>query len=553
MSHHDSVDDSVDHDPLGLVALDRRAATARRRAVTRRTFLGASLAAVGAPTLGTQTAAGARPWQRKDPFRLGIASGDPTSSSVVLWTRLAIDALAEDGGGGMPSRSVPVRWQLASDPLFRRVLRSGTELAVPRAGHSVHVDLTELAPGREYFYRFRVGRHVSETGRTLTMPKPGDSRSLSMISLSCANYEAGYFTGYRHAAAERPDVVFGLGDYIYENGGVTGRTRVHPGSTCLTLADYRRRHALYKNEPETQELHQVAPWIVTWDDHEVANNWSGIHPQDGVPSQAFTQRRAAAFQAYYENMPLRRASAPRGAALQLFRRFQWGNLATFHVLDTRQYRDLQACHDGGETWWLSDCHERDDPNRTLTGKAQEKWLLDGLASSEATWQVMPQGDFFAQRDITAGPVQTLATDGWDGYRVNRDAIRDGWVDRGVKNAVVLTGDAHMHFANEIKTDFSDPESTNVGIELVATSITSGGDGSDDLSSDLDVVLAENEHIKYIANRRGYISMKLDHDQIRVDFKTMPYVSIPGAQISTDRSFAIPAGESSLNQEGAGDS
>lgn len=538
-------DDSVDQGPLHLTAPDRGAAAARRRAATRRTFLGASLAAVGATTMGTHSAAAA-----PQTVAAVLASGDPTSSGVVLWTRLAIDALAEDGGGGMPSQSIPVTWQLSSDPLFGRVLRSGAEIARPQSAHSIHVELGDLTPGREYFYRFRVGQHVSETGRTLTMPKSGDSRSLSMIALSCTHYEAGYFTGYRRAAAEQPDLVFELGDYIYEGGGVTGRTRVHPGATLLTLADYRRRYALYKNEAESQELHQVAPWIVTWDDHEVGDNWAGIYPKDLVPSDAFMERRAAAFQAYYENMPLRRSSAPRGTELQLFRRFQWGDLATFHVLDTRQYRDLQACHDGGKTWWFSDCPERDDPNRSLTGKAQEKWLLDGFASSDATWQVIPQADFFAQRDLTPGAVQTMATDGWDGYRVNRDAIRDGWVERGVKNAVVLTGDVHMHFANEIKADFNDPESANVGVELVTASTTSGGDGSDNPRGG-EMVLAENGHIKYIADRRGYISMKVDRDQMRADFKTMRYVSTPGAPISTDRSYIIPAGEPSLNQVAGG--
>ena len=539
---------SPGHVAPGHVAPDHGAAGASRLPVTRRTFLGASLAAAGAPTLVSQSAAAAQPWQRKDPFLLGVTSGDPTSSSVVLWTRLAIDALAEDGKGGMPSRSIAVKWQLSSDPRFHRVLRSGTKVAMPAAAHSIHVDLEDLAPDREYFYRFRVGRHVSASGRTLTMPKPGHSRSLRMISLSCSSYDAGYFTGYRHAAAEQPDLVFELGDYIYEHGALPGRVRVHTGSVCLTLADYRRRHALYKNEAEAQELHQAAPWIVTWDDHEVANNWAGFYPQNGVPSDAFTRRRRAAFRAYYENMPLRRTSAPRGNHLQLFRRFQWGDLATFHVLDARQYRDLQAGHDGGRTWWHSDLPERDDPKRSMTGKTQERWLLDGFASSGATWQVIPQSVFFAQRDATAGPVQTLDTDTWDGYRANRNAIRDGWVERGVKNAVVLSGDAHRHFANEIKADFDDPESAAAGVELVTTSVTSGGDGSDK-TQEMDVLLAENKHIKYISNRRGYISMKLDRDQMRADFKTMPYVTIPGAPITTDRSYIIPAGEPSLNQAG----
>lgn len=537
---------------LRIVAPDRAKARARLRALSRRTFIGASLSAAagsvaaGAAAVGAPSRARAAPVRPLgDPFGLGIASGDPTETGVVLWTRLAVDPLAEDGRGGMPSRAVPVHWQLAGDPRFRSVLRAGTVVARPDAAHSVHVEVEGLEPARDYYYRFRAGRHLSGIGRTRTMPAAGSVQALSMIVLSCTHYEGGYFTAYRHAAAEAPDLVLELGDYIYEGRGVDGRTRKHPGPMCVTLADYRRRYALYKNEAETQELHAAAPWIVTWDDHEVQDNWAAEYPKRGVPSDEFEERRAAAARAYYENMPLRRTSAPRGPDIQLYRRLQWGRLATFHVLDTRQYRSPQACRDRGG-WWYSDCPERSDPDRSITGDAQERWLLDGLDASTATWQVIPQGVFFSQRDISDGPARTLATDGWDGYVASRNGIRDGWVDRGVENAVVLTGDVHMHFANEIKADFDDPASATVGTELVTTSVTSRGDGSDDIP-DGDVVLAENPHIKFINDHRGYVRVHLDEDEMRSDFMGMSYVSRPGAPISPRASFVTEAGNPGLHR------
>src|SRR5699024_6568761 len=286
--HHEP-DADPDHDaPVQLVAPDEGANRARRRALSRRTFIGASLGAAGTAVFAGRAAAATGD---RDPFTLGVASGDPAADGVVLWTRLAVDPLAEDGRGGMPNRVVPVSWQVATDDTFGTVVRSGTATARPEWGHSVHVKIDGLEPDRWYWYRFRVDRRVSPTARTRTLPGPDSTVPLHAIAVSCTHYEGGWFTPYHHAAQEHPDLVLELGDYIYEGAGVEGRTRVHPGSTCVTLADYRRRYALYKAEPETQELHRVAPWVVTWDDHEVQDNWAGIHPKDGVPSDAWEARR----------------------------------------------------------------------------------------------------------------------------------------------------------------------------------------------------------------------------------------------------------------------
>lgn len=536
-----------DHDPtpLRLIAPDEGANRARARRMSRRTFVVASslTGAAAASLTGLQVAAAADP----DPFTLGVASGDPSDDGVVLWTRLAVDPLAEDGHGGMPTRKITVEWQVASDEKFESVVRSGRAVADPAWGHSVHVEVDGLEADRWYHYRFRVGSHLSPVARTRTLPAADATTDLHAVAVSCSHYEGGWFTAYHHAAEERPDVVLELGDYIYEGAGNEDGTRTHPGSTCMSLADYRRRYALYHAEAETQELHHAAPWIVTWDDHEIQDNWAGIHPKEGVPTDEFERRRANAMRAYYENMPLRKQSRPSGVKFQLFRRFSWGRTADLHVLDTRQYRDLQACHDGGSTWWFTDCPERDDPDRTMLGTRQTDWLVEGLAKSEAQWQILPQGVFFSHRDGAPGPEEeSLSVDGWDGYRANRNLIRDTWTEHGHLNTTVLTGDVHKAFANEILADFDDPGSPTVGIELVTTSVTSAGDGVANDPS-LQPVLEENEHIKWIDNLRGYLSATWTRDGLTARFMTVPKVTTPGAPVNTEKVFHVPAGEPGLHE------
>ncbi|MCT1909936.1 alkaline phosphatase D family protein [Brachybacterium paraconglomeratum] len=343
-----------------------------------------------------------------------------------------------------------------------------------------------------------------------------------------------------------PDLVFALGDYIYEGGPGSSTIRKHPHRLCTTLEDYRLRYATYKTDPDLQELHATAPWIVTWDDHEIQDNWAGVHPKNGVPTDAWMARRIAAQQAYYENMPLRRSSAPVGSSIQLFRRLHWGDLATFHVLDTRQYRDLQACHDGGKTWWFTDCAEQEDPERTILGADQMQWLQDGMIEAGTTWQLLAQSVFFAKRDNAPGPTTTLGSDGWDGYRADRDQIVRTWDEHQVATPVVLTGDVHVHFANELKADFWEPDSSTLGVELVTTAVTSGGDGSDKAKGE-DDVLAENPHIKYIKSRRGYVLSEYSTEELKVEYKTLDAVTVPGAEIQVDRTYVVPAGAPALHQ------
>ncbi|MBL7259014.1 alkaline phosphatase D family protein [Paractinoplanes lichenicola] len=509
-------------------------------ALSRRTLLLSSAAAgvAGAATTWPLAAAAAphRGPLRADPFTLGVASGDPEPDGFVIWTRLAPAPVAEDGLGGMPARVVPVEWQLAADERFRKIVRRGVTAARPESAHAVHVELGHLLPGREYFYRFRAEGYVSPVGRTRTAPPLwATGGTLAMAFASCSQYEHGYFTAYRHLAADEPDIVLHLGDYQYEYeaGGYTipgGNPRDHAGPETVTLANYRQRHAQYKADPDLQAAHAVAPWAVVFDDHEVENNWADEAPEQPDPN--FLARRAAAFQAYYENMPLRRTSIPRGIDMQLYRRLHWGRLATFHMLDTRQFRDDQACGDG-----YKDCADAYDPARSITGERQEKWLLDGFRRSSARWDILGQQVFFGQRDNNSGPQVVTSMDSWDGYAASRDRITRGWVDAGVRNPVVLTGDVHAHWADELKLDYADPTSRTVGTELVCSSITSTGDGAD-VPSGRHPWAAWNPHLRFYNNQRGYVRTRITPDSLTADFRVLPYVTTPGAPVHTRATFVV---------------
>ncbi|MEV4254435.1 alkaline phosphatase D family protein [Spirillospora sp. NPDC049652] len=518
-------------------------ALGRRSVLAGSLALGAAgaLSMAGAPSATAATAA-ASPGHGlpSDPFTLGVASGDPDHDGFVLWTRLALDPHAADGLGGMPARAFRVEWQIAADERFRRIVRRGTAQARPESAHSVHVELNGLAAGRDYWYRFRVEGHVSPAGRARTAPSPFSfGGPLAMAFVSCSQYEHGLFTSYRRLAEDEPDLVLHLGDYQYEykKGDYKipgGNVRDHEGPETVSLADYRHRYAQYKSDPDLQAAHAAAPWLVVFDDHEVENNWAGAVPEEGsnTPATAdFLKRRAAAFQAYYENMPLRRGSLPHGPGMQLYRRIRWGRLANFHMLDTRQFRDDQACGDG-----YQNCAAADDPSRTITGGAQERWLVEGFRRSAARWDILGQQVFFGQRDRDAGPLKVTSMDAWDGYTASRERITRGWVDARVRNAVVLTGDVHAHWAGDLKLDYDDPSARTVGSELVCSSVTTGGDGAD--GDGTHPWFKHNPALKFYSNQRGYVLTRIDRDQMKADFKTVDTVRTPGAAASTKATYVI---------------
>ncbi len=504
----------------------------------RREFLagaGASLlwAIAGRPPHGA-AAVVAVPKFLADPFSLGVASGDPTPDGTVLWTRLAPDPL---DGGGMPPQIIPVGWEVATDDRMRRVVKRGTIAARPDLAHSVHAEVRGLDPSRWYWYRFKVGSNLSPIGRTRTAPARGThSDKLTFAFASCQHYEDGFYTAHRHMAREDLDLVVFLGDYIYEGGIRPGRTRQHNGAEIVTLSDYRNRYALYKSDPDLREAHAAFPWIVTWDDHEVDNNYAGAIDQDASSSEEFLRRRAAAYQAYYEHMPLRVSSLPGGPNMRLYRRLTYGSLAEFSVLDTRQYRADQPCGDGHK----ERCPKAFDPRATLLGPDQERWLLRGLDQSRARWNVLAQQVMMSQTIEVAGDAKKYGMDNWNGYVAARNRLLSFIRERRPSNPVVLTGDIHSNWVCDVKTDFDDLKSETIATEFVGTSISSGGDGTTN-RAEADRRLAANPHVKFFSAQRGYVRCVLMPERWQSDYRVVEAVTRRDAPITTRASFIIENG------------
>ncbi|WP_427156963.1 alkaline phosphatase D family protein [Aliinostoc sp. HNIBRCY26] len=478
------------------------------------------------------------------PFKLGVASGEPYDTSVVIWTRLAPEPL---NGGGMPNVNVPIRWEVATDPSMRRIVSRGTVLATPELAHSVRVVVEGLLPHTWYWYRFHVNSEASPIGRTRTATAAGSfSNQLKFALASCQHYEQGYYTAYKYMAEDDLDLVVHVGDYIYEGGINLTRPRQHNSTEIFTLEDYRNRHAFYKTDANLQATHAAFPWIVTWDDHEVENNYANLISEiDTEPDQdpvIFAQRRAIAYQAYYEHMPLRPFSRPVGPDMQLYRRLNFGNLATFHVLDTRQYRTDQPCGDGTRTG----CLDALSPQATITGQAQEEWLFDGLDKSPARWNILAQQVPIAQRDFTPGEGQSFSMDKWDGYVASRNRLMNFIAQRQPSNPVSLAGDVHSHWAMDLKANFDDPASATLGSEFVCSSISSGGDGAD-ITPAVQAYLPDNPHIKFYNGQRGYVRCTVTPTSWRSDYLVVSGVTTPFGTISNRASFVVDNGIPGIRQ------
>lgn len=509
----------------------------------RRSFLAGSTSFAAAALLSSCMNSGVRsdPKFSAYPFSLGVASGDPLPDGVVLWTRLAPRPL--ETGGGMGADPIAVSWQVCEDEAMSHVVQSGTAIARSDWSHSVHVEVSGLRPDRWYWYQFETGGEVSQKGRTRTTPLPTALPDRFRFAFaSCQHYEAGLYTAYDHLSREDIDLVVHLGDYIYEGAPKAGQLRKHLGGECISVDDYRLRYARYKTDPKLQAAHAMAPWVVTWDDHEVANNYADEYLKRGTPRDEFLLRRAAGYQAYFEHMPLRRSSLPRGPDMLLYRGVSFGRLAQFHVLDTRQYRTPQKLGDGNKppTPVLL------DPNGTLLGNKQRQWLFDGLESSPANWNVLAQQIMMARVDRSPGPKVTHSMDQWPGYEFERRRVLKHFHDQQIKNPVVLTGDIHKNWANELIADFDQLDSKVVGTEFVGTSISSSGDGSEQPNGH-DQILAENPFVKFFNGERGYVRCELTPETWRTDYRTVPYVTRPGAPIKTRASFVVESGRPGLNR------
>jgi alkaline phosphatase D len=506
--------------------------------MTRRTFivLGGTTAATAAATIHQPAWATVAPTVAQsrllaDPFTLGVASGDPRPDSLVLWTRLAPNPL---DGGGMPDRRVTVDWQVATDEQFSDVVQSGSAPAVPSGAHAVHVETKGLQPGHEYFYRFRVDDHISPVGRTRTAPARGASPSrLRWAFASCQNFQDGFYTAHDHLAGEDLAFVAFLGDYIYESTPNPNAVRTHEGTgEPIALLDYRNRHARYRSDASLQAAHAAHPWIVTWDDHEIDNNWADDIPQDpqNQSPEAFRARRIAAIQAYYEHMPLRRGSVPDGPDMQLYRRLDFGDLVRVSVLDTRQYRSDQVPTE----------QQANDPSRSMTGDAQERWLLNGMRQSPARWNVLANQVMWAQNDRRAGPERVFDFDNWDGYRAQRKRLLTEFAD--VRNPVIMTGDRHATWVCDLKPDFDDEASPVVGAEFTGSSISSGGNpNTAAFHATFDPIMAESPHWRFIDNQRGYVVLDADQDRIEASLQVVDTVTQPSSPGKTFARFIVEDG------------
>ena len=504
---------------------------------TRRDFLRVGAGAAALVALGGLPACGRSRTSRLGtyPFSLGVASGDPAPDGVVLWTRLSAESLA---AAGTPTDTVEVRWEVADDDRFARIVGSGSADARPELGHSVHVEVGGLRPGREYFYRLIAGGEASPVGRTKTAPAPGDPLArFDFAFLSCQHYEQGYYTALRHLSEEELDLVVHLGDYIYEGPAIGGRPRRHEGPECTTLDGYRARYTTYRGDADLQAAHAAAPWVVSTDDHEVDNNWAGAHPEDDQDPAAFLLRRAAAYQAFYEFMPLRRSSMPRGPDAQLYRRLRFGDLLEMSVLDTRQYRNDQPC---AATIGPS-CPDHVRPDRSILGAPQRAWLFDGLATSRARWNVLAQQVLVARfRGRTDAGDEAWSMDKWDGYPAERQALLDTLGDSGAANPVVLTGDIHSSWVNRLLRDFDDERSAVVGTEFVGTSVSSGGNGQP-MTNWGEAALANNPHVDFYDSRRGYVLASVTPERWTSAYRIVPEVERPGGHVETLATFVVEDG------------
>lgn len=470
------------------------------------------------------------------PFTLGVASGDPWPDGFVIWTRLAPRPV--EAGGGMPAQNVIVDWQVADDEAMTKVVAKGTAVASRELAHSVHVEVQGLEPGRWYWYQFQAAGEVSPKGRARTAPRLEDQPDrIRFAFASCQHFETGLFTAYQHMANEDLDLIAHLGDYIYEGAASEKKVRQHIGPELHTLDDYRIRHAQYKTDVFLQTAHAKCPWLITWDDHEFANNYAGLISEKADESpETFQFRRTYAYQAFYEHMPVRRAQMPSGPDLRLYRQIAFGRLANFSILDTRQYRTDQPCGDGNKP----PCPATYDPKGTLLGDIQEQWLYKSLDASKAAWNVLTQQVMMARVDLKPGEAKTHSMDQWPGYEANRQRVLKYFSERTELNPIVLTGDIHSNWVNNLQVDCDNEKSPAVATEFVGTSISSGGDGVQTTKNATEM-LSENPFVKFFNAERGYVSCDVTPTTWTSRYQIVPFVSKPDAPLITRKTFVVEHG------------
>ena len=518
--------------------------------ISRRTLLRTTGSATAAYVLlgRSATLASAAPPFAGEPFSLGVASGDPTPHGVVLWTRLAPDPLA---GGGVPDEVFGVRFEVAADDGFLRIVRRGAIEALPEEAHTVHAEIGGLEPNTPYWYRFKWGTSESRIGRTRTAPPPGSTAPMRFAFASCQNYTQGFFPAYADMAEQDLDLVVHLGDYIYEGAGLApARVRDHvPQAELLSLSDYRTRHAQYRTDSSLQAAHAAFPWLMTWDDHEFKDNYANLDLDPDQPLEVVAARRAAAYLAYWEHSPLARVRKPVGKDMALYRRAHWGALATFHVLDTRQHRSDQITQCPVSARLPSGyCPEAVNPDRSILGVEQRDWLLEGLDSSDASWDVLANQVGFAPLDADRAQTRRFAVDRWDGYVADRQLILDRLAERTRGNAVVITGDSHENSVRNVPRDFNSLDGPPIATEFMGTSISSEGDAGR-LLPPVYGGDAQNPQLLFTDFHRGYVRVSLDSDRWTNEFRVVDTVLQPVAPASTLATFEVENGVAGAHRTG----
>ncbi|MCU1358658.1 MAG: Alkaline phosphatase [Acidimicrobiales bacterium] len=474
-----------------------------------------------------------------DPFTLGVASGDPLADRVILWTRLAPDAVAADGLGGMRADKVDVVWEVATDARFSSLVAGGVSTADPGHGHSIHVDATGLEPGTDYRYRFRVGSYTSPVGRTRTLPD-GDAERFALAVANCQWYETGTYAAYRHMVDEDIDVVVHLGDYIYEAPGglgavVDGRASL-PAGGLRELADYRVRYGSYKLDPDLLAVHARHPFFCTWDDHEVVNNYMGDTAPGTITAAAMQERKAAAYQAWWEHLPVR-LDPPTGSDLTVYRSLDAGNLARLYLLDERQDSAVPPCRDTTNgALDYGDCDARTAEDRTRLGKPQEEWLASELDKGGVTWNLL--GNPVVLAGVDGGTdASAYYLDTWDGFPQARERLIAQLAD--VDNPVVLTGDYHAGMVLDVRAKPFDQSSDLVAPEFMSPPISSTLFPAD--------VSARTPHLRQQINEYGYLTVEATPDRLTARFRTVDDVTDAKSGIATAATWTVDAGDPSATK------
>lgn len=524
---------------LGLSDFKSRSMTMNfsRRTVMRHAWQTAAALAV---SKGTAWAAPVPPVFLNDPFQLGVASGDPVADGFVIWTRLAPDPFDPEA---LPEEAIEVTWEVATDEGMKKIIARGNQMARPHMGHSVHVDVRGLDPARPYFYRFRCGAAVSRVGRATTLPTPRlRVDRLKFAFASCSHLEQGYFTGYRDIAQQDLAFMIHLGDYIYESSWGT-TVRHHPGPDPHTLEQYRVHHAAYKFDPDLQAAHAACPWFFTWDDHEVANDYSKERSELTPDPQEFYRRKVAAYRAYYENMPLRPYSRFANDEMRIYQRAWYGDLLELNIPDLRQYRDPIACttpeRQGGRVVDVAACPDVLEPTRSMLGREQELWVRNGFGRSGCRWNVIASALMFTDFDQIIGPGVGAFTDSWGGYQGGRRQILDLIKTRDIKNVVGIAGDIHSFFVSKVMDDPKDESSPALMSEFTGTSITSESFNGALFQS----LLPENPHILFSDDTmRGYVLCDIDHQTWRADLRVIDNIRVRNSATQTMRSYVVESGK-----------